>query len=176
MFQLAWGRRVNNEFRQRVIAMCRTFQWSSSHASWIMSCMAFESAESFSPHITNAAGSGAIGLIQFMPNTAEYLGTDSIELAAMTAVEQLDYVEKYFKPYAARVKGLPDMYMSILMPKFVGQPDDIVIFKEGISYRQNAGLDANKDGRITKAEAAAKIFDKLKKGMALATDEADIYP
>jgi hypothetical protein len=176
MFKLAWGLKVDNAFRQRLMEICRRYNWSKDHACWLMAAMAFESGETFSPRITNGAGSGAVGLIQFMPTTAEYLGTDSIELAGMTAVQQLEYVEKYFKPYASRITCLPDMYMAILMPKFVGRPNDTVIFKEGISYRQNAGLDANKDGQITKAEAAAKVQAKLDKGWTCASDEADIYP
>lgn len=40
-----------------------------------MAAMAFESGETFSPSIKNAAGSGAVGLIQFMPSTAKALGT-----------------------------------------------------------------------------------------------------
>jgi hypothetical protein len=176
MFKLAWGRKVNNEFRQRLMEICREFGWSQDHASWLMSCMAFETGETFSPRVTNGAGSGAVGLIQFMPSTAEYLGTDSIELAAMDAVEQLAYVQKYFKPYAKRVANLPDMYIAILMPKYVGHPNETVIFKDGVAYRQNAGLDANKDNRITKAEAAAKVTAKMSKGLTLASEEADMYP
>lgn len=176
MFKLAWGARVTNEFRQRLFALCKTHGWHEDHASWLMSCMAFESAETFSPKITNAAGSGAIGLIQFMPATAEYLGTDVIELAAMSSVQQLDYVEKYFKPYAARIHTMSDMYMAILMPKFIGAPEETPIFTAGVAYRQNSGLDTNKDGKVTKSEAAANIFAKYKKGMTLSTDEADMYP
>lgn len=47
----------------------------------------------------NAPGSGAIGLIQFMPSTAKGLGTSTSALKQMTAVDQLAYVEKYFAPY-----------------------------------------------------------------------------
>lgn len=176
MFALAWGRKVNNEFKQRLFEICRRYNWTNDHASWLMSCIAFESAETFKPSVVNAAGSGAVGLIQFMPTTAQYLGTDSIELMGMTAVQQLDYVERYFKPYALRIRNLADMYMAILMPKYVGAPDDTVIFRAGVQYRQNAGLDADKDGAITKAEAAGKVREKLVKGLTLSTDEADIYP
>lgn len=131
-----------------------------------MACMAFESGETFSPSIRNAAGSGATGLIQFMPSTATWLGTSTEELAKMTDVDQLQYVKKYFRPYADKVHTLSDMYMAILLPKFVGQEEDSVLFLDPkISYRQNAGLDINKDGKITKAEATKKVKDKLDKGM-----------
>jgi hypothetical protein len=59
--------------------------------------MAFETGGTFSPSQKNAAGSSVIGLIQFMSTTAKNLGTSTSELAKMTAVEQLNYVEKYLK-------------------------------------------------------------------------------
>ena len=173
-FQLAWGQKVSPAFRAKVLDICRGFGWSNDHASWLMSCMAFESGETFSPSVKNAAGSGATGLIQFMPATARGLGTTTADLATLTAEQQLDFVKQYFKPYAARVKSLPDMYMAILLPKFVGQSESAVLFSEGIAYRQNAGLDANRDGRVTKAEAASKVAAKLSKGMANATEEPSV--
>lgn len=165
--RLAWGKKVDAEFRDKVFSICDSFGWKhETHASWLMSCMAFESGETFSPSIKNAAGSGATGLIQFMPSTAKGLGISTAELAAMSAVDQLDYVQKYFRPYASRIGTLSDMYMAILMPKFVGQPEDSVMFLDPkISYRQNAGLDANHDGKITKAEAASKVRARFDKGM-----------
>jgi len=33
------------------------------------------------------------------------------------------------------------------------------------AYEQNAGLDSNKDGKVTKQEAAAKVKAKLAKGL-----------
>lgn len=172
--QLAWGRKVVPEFRAKVLAICKGFGWTDEHASWLMACMAFESGETFSPSIKNAAGSGATGLIQFMPDTAHGLGTTVDELARMTAVQQLDYVQKYFRPWAPRVHTLADMYMSILMPKYVGKPDNITIFSSGEQYRQNSGLDSNHDGVVTKSEAAGKVTAKLTKGLGLTSDEPSI--
>ena len=162
--KLAWGAKVSPEFRDKVLTICKYNSWSGEHASWLMACMAFESGETFSPSIKNAAGSGATGLIQFMPATARGLGTTTDALADMKAVDQLEYVEKYFRSYVTRIHSLSDMYMAILLPKYVGQPDDAVLFSSGIAYRQNSGLDANKDGKITKAEATAKVKAKLDKG------------
>lgn len=163
--KLAWGNSVTPEFRRKVIAISQGFGWPEDGPSWLMACIAFESAATFSPSIRNAAGSGATGLIQFMPKTAEGLGTTTDALAAMTAVEQLDYVKAYFKPYASKIKSLADMYMAILLPKAVGMPDDYKLFSEGAGYRQNAGLDANNDGIITKIEAAGRVQATLWKGM-----------
>jgi hypothetical protein len=167
MKTVAWGKKVSPEFLNKVYAICIAYNWNWDGASSdLMSCMAFESGETFSPSIKNAAGSGATGLIQFMPATAVYLGTTTDALAKMTDVQQLDYVQKYFEPYAYRVQSLSDMYMAILLPKYVGKPDDSVLFTEGnVSYRQNAGLDANNDGKITKAEAASKVLAKRVKGL-----------
>jgi hypothetical protein len=58
-----------------------------------MAAMAFETGETFSPSIKNKA-SGATGLIQFMRSTAKGSGTTTAALAEMTAVDQLDFVEK----------------------------------------------------------------------------------
>jgi hypothetical protein len=166
IIRLAWGRKVSTEFVQALLAMCRRLGWTPELAAGLMACMAFESAETFSPAIRNGAGSGAVGLIQFMPTTASGLGTTVDALATMTAVEQLAYVEKYFAPYAHRIHTLSDMYMAILMPKYIGAAEDAVLFAGGVAYRQNAGLDADHDGKITKAEAAAKVAAKFDRGMS----------
>ncbi|GLK89291.1 transglycosylase SLT domain-containing protein [Pseudomonas turukhanskensis] len=164
---LAWGQKVSKPFRDRVIGMSTTL---GVDPNFLMACMAFESGETFSPSIKNAAGSGAVGLIQFMPSTAQALGTTSQQLAAMSAVKQLDFVEKYFLPRAGKLKSLEDVYMAILWPVAIGKPLDFVLFDKSDPqhpkrYIQNAGLDFNRDGKITKAETAAKVRAKLEKGL-----------
>lgn len=161
---LAWGNRVSQEFRAKVEAMGGRLGVDPNH---LMAIMAFESGRTFSPSIKNMAGSGATGLIQFMPRTAIGLGTSVEQLAGMTAVKQLDWVEKYFQPYRGRMKTLSDIYMAVLWPAAVGKPDDYVLFDRETrptAYRQNAGLDANKNGQITKFEAAAKVYQMLEEG------------
>lgn len=134
-----------------------------------MACIAFETGETFSPSIKNSAGSNALGLLQFMPTTAAGLGTTTKKLSVMTLIEQLAYVEAYFRPYKGRLKTLSDVYMAILWPAAVGKPEDYILFdktdvKNPKRYLQNRGLDFNKDGRIVKSETARKIEEKLKKG------------
>ena len=166
MRKLAWGAKVSPEFRNGVYQIVTDFGWTDDHADNLMSCMAFESAETFSPKIKNAAGSGAVGLIQFMPPTAVGLGTTTAALAAMSAIDQLRYVQKYFQPYYPRIHTLADMYMAILMPKYIGKPGNEILFRDGTTaYRQNSGLDRNNDGKITKDEASAKVLQKLEKGL-----------
>ena len=147
-----------------MISLCDRLGIEPDH---MMACMAFESGETFSPSIYNAAGSGAVGLIQFMPATARGLGTATGNLAALSAVEQLDWVEKYFQPYKGRLKTLSDVYMAILWPAAIGKPESSPLWAQSerpTTYRQNSGLDANKDGVITKAEAASKVQAKLERG------------
>lgn len=63
------------------------------------------------PAATNPEG-GATGLIQFMPATAAGLGTSCEALREMSALDQLDYVERFFRPYAPRCHTFGDFYMA----------------------------------------------------------------
>lgn len=162
--KLAWGAKVSPAFRDKVFEISEALQINPDH---LMACMAWESNETFSPSVKNMAGSGATGLIQFMPTTARGMGTSTAALAAMTAVQQLEWVRTYFKPYSGRLVTLGDLYMAILWPRGIGKPDNYVLWSKATkptTYAQNAGLDANRDGSITKSEAAAKVYAKLEKG------------
>lgn len=165
--KLAWGNRVSAAFRARVITISTTLGLDPSD---LMSCIAFETGESFRPDILNAAGSGAVGLIQFMPQTAASLGTTTSALAAMTAEQQLDYVLRYFKPWVGRLKNLGDVYGAILWPGMIGRADTYVVFNKNDAerpklYTQNKGLDFNWDGHVTRAEVCAKIVAKKTRGL-----------
>lgn len=161
--RVAWGAKVTDAFKRKTVAIARRLSMDPDH---LMAIMAFETGRSFDPSISNRAGSGATGLIQFMPATAKGLGTTTRELAAMSALDQLDYVEKYLKPYAGRMEDLPSAYMAVLYPRAVGQPNDYVLFRKGSrAYKLNRGLDRNGDGRVTKAEAAAKVAGLLDEGL-----------
>lgn len=161
---IPWAKTAGEPFIRRAAEVCRSLEWPIDYLPWKMACIAFESGHTFSPSVTNRAGSGATGLIQFMPDAAEALGTSTAALARMTAVEQLDYVGDYFRPYAKRIHSLADMYMAILMPHYVGGDGDAVLFSSGVAYRQNSGLDANDDGKVTKDEAADHVRAALARG------------
>jgi hypothetical protein len=165
---IAWGKKVSQTFRERVLWIADDLGCDPDD---LMACMAWESAETFRSDIKNAAGSGATGLIQFMPSTAKGLGTSTQALAEMTPEDQLRYVYKYFEPYRGRLRNLGDVYMAILWPKGVGKPDHYVLFdrtKTPTTFRQNAGLDVNRDGLVTRAECLVKVNEKLAKGLKLA--------
>lgn len=108
--------------------------------------------------------SGATGLIQFMPDTAKRLGTSTQELKQMSAVDQLDYVYRYFKMVGVQPgMKLGDLYMAVFMPKYVGAPDDTALGINGATgfsgkvYAQNKGLDKNRDGVITVADVKQSV-------------------
>ncbi|TPM03530.1 MULTISPECIES: DUF2272 domain-containing protein [unclassified Mesorhizobium] len=164
LLKIAWGKKVSGGFKSRVISIASTLGCDPSH---LMAAIAFETGETFSPSIQNPI-SGATGLIQFMPRTAKDLGTSTAELASMTDVDQLDLVAKYFNPYVGKLNSLPDVYAAILFPIAVGRPDSTVLFQRpAIAYIQNAGLDVNGDGVITKSEATSKVQKKLDRGLSL---------
>lgn len=100
-----------------------------------------------------------------MPKTAQDLGTTTEELKQMTDVAQLEYVYAYFVPYRGRLAGIEDVHMVIIWPKAIGKPSDDILFSApSKTYTQNKPLDADGDGHITKAEAAAKVRAKLERG------------
>jgi len=137
-------------------------------ADMLMACMAFETGETFSPTIKNGAGAPYYGLIQFGKAAATDCGTTVEALVKMTAEQQLEYVYKYFKPLTGKLRTVSDLYMKILWPAAVGKAEDFVLWTQQdrpTTYLQNKGLDVNKDGAITKAEAASKVTDKLTRGL-----------
>jgi papain like cysteine protease AvrRpt2/transglycosylase-like protein with SLT domain len=166
---VAWGAKVREAFRDRVREIAANLGCDPDH---LMAAMAFETGETFDPTIKNGAGSGAVGLIQFMPSTAKDLGTTTADLAAMTAEQQLDYVEKYMaaqRKARGELATVEDVYMAILWPAAIGKSNSTVLFDKADTvhpkrYSQNAGLDKDKDGKITKAEAASMVVAKLAKG------------
>src|SRR6185369_14812037 len=130
----------------------------------LMAAIALETADTFSPSVRNSQ-SGATGLIQFMDATAEELGTTTDELAALSAEQQLRYVERYFARFRGRLATVEDLYMAILWPLAVGEAADYPLFAEGtLSYEQNAHLDLDQDGVVTKGEAAIHVTAKLAQG------------
>ena len=82
----------------------------------------------------------------------------------MSAVQQLDYVCDYYKSLTGKMKTLGDTYMAVLAGKYspsIGKPDSYVLWSNGSKqYQYNKGLDINKDGNITKAEATQMLIDR----------------
>lgn len=184
---VAWSAKQTPEFVSKVKTIVTALGMPVTAPDDLMACMAWETGESFSASQVNRAGSGATGLIQFMPGTAiayfysaaemstmstarkKQAGLESCEkLSKLTDVAQLDYVLKYFQPYKGRLKNLGDLYMAILWPAGIGKDDSYVLWTEAdrpTTFRQNAGLDVNGDKVITRAECLIKVEAKLVKGL-----------
>ncbi|OLE54143.1 MAG: hypothetical protein AUG51_09935 [Acidobacteria bacterium 13_1_20CM_3_53_8] len=151
--------KVSQAFKDKVVQIASDL---GTNPNFLMAVMSFESGGTFSPSVKNAAGSGAVGLIQFMPPTAKGLGTSTAALAQMTAEEQLDFVAKHLKPFKNRLKTIEDAYMAVLMPSAIGKGSNHVLFrKPSKAFTQNRGLDVDKDGVITVGEAADRVRKRL---------------
>lgn len=125
---------------------------------------------------------GAVGLIQFMPETLKGLGVPENEIdnfGEKSAIDQLDYVKKYIKGqmnFAKRsFKSATEYYHANLFPltltRWKGQDpienaDVIVVSKtsndrrERNAYINNKGLDTNNDGKITVSDLTTVMMRK----------------
>jgi hypothetical protein len=122
-------------------------------ADWLMAVMYKESGLD---HRAVNRHTGATGLIQFMPDTAERLGTSTYALRNMSNIEQLDYVKKYYWPLRYKIKSYADAYLAVFFPLAMAKPDDFVLTAGRLAAdtiaRQNAAIDYNNDHQLTKAE------------------------
>lgn len=105
--------------------------------------------------------SGASGLIQFMPATAEVLGTSVEAIRRMTATEQLELVARYFARVFAQTgqpREVGDYYLAVFWPAAIGQPDELELGRKGSPvYDQNAALDADRCGVLTAGDIRQPI-------------------
>ena len=178
-----------------------------------MAVFKWESGGTFKPDAPNQANSGGTGLIQFMPDTAKGLLGHEItietikkywgkktnkktklkedwylkrvkEFANMTAIQQLDYVKKYFEPLRGKKVEFVDFYLQVLFP-VSSLKEDHIVFAASLeklttrkseseklrnlrvrAYKQNDGLDINKDGKIWKSEIKTKVQVYITEGLS----------
>lgn len=165
--KLCWGKKFSSDEKEAVFWIEEKL---GLNADFLMACMAFETGATFDPGIKNAAGSSGTGLIQFMRTTAINLGTTVEDLRKMTRLRQLGYVYKYFAAFGKNLADweLEDLYMAILYPAAIGKSLDWSFpwAASTLAYKQNAGLDKNKDGLITKREASAGVRRMYELGMS----------
>ena len=130
--------------------------------NWLMAVMNFESGMN---HQAVNPKSNATGLIQFMPSTARGIGTSVEALKAMTNVEQLDWVLRYFRPYVGKMTSYIDVYLTVFFPAAVGKSDDWVLQTSSLSAskiaEQNHIFDVNNDGKITVGEIKSVMLNRL---------------
>lgn len=129
--ELLFSNKVNQAFTDKVDSIS---SYLGILPNWLMFIMDYESG--LNPSIQNSIG--ATGLIQFLPSTAEGLGTTTDALKTMDGVTQLDYVYQYLKPYKGDMVDYYTTYLAIFYPKALGQPDTYIfpydVVKENPSF------------------------------------------
>ena len=98
----------------------------------------------FNPKAQDPFGVSA-GLIGFTRQTAKSLGTSREEILNMSAVDQLDYVYKFYKMNNLRPgSDRGTMYMITFMPAYAYAPDDTVLGQQGGGTLGKTGLSMDK--------------------------------
>jgi hypothetical protein len=165
--KICWGKKFTEDEKNALFWIEDQIKLSPDK---LTPCMAFETGATFDPAIRNMAGSSGTGLIQFMRPTAIALGTTVEELAKMSRLKQLGYVYKYFKQHGNDLSqwSLEDVYMAILYPAAIGKPLtwNFPWASTSQAYKQNAGLDADKNGEVSKKEATAGVRRMYELGMS----------
>ncbi len=158
MKKLIYENKVTSAFKSKVIRICGDL---GVDPNWLMAIMYNESR--LNPKATNKIG--ATGLIQFTKPTARYLGTSTTALRSMTALQQLDYVKKYYAKAGNRIKSYTDMYLWTFFPIAVGKSADFVLQSRKYSASkiaiQNPAFDTNKDNKLTKLEVEKVMISKI---------------
>ena len=133
---------------QEIIKLAR---WLETEPAYLANVMNFESG--FNPQAINPY-SGASGLIQFVKPTAEGLGTSLDALRAMTGVQQMPWVKKYFSRFRGKLKTQGDVYLAVFYPARIGK-DPTIPFSAKVQS-QNPGI-KNPGDYIAKANAKARL-------------------
>jgi hypothetical protein len=125
----------------------------------LLAMMSLESARTFDPWIRNNLG--YTGLIQFGTPAARELGTTTDTLRRMSRVQQMEYVERYFRHWGWPNSRCPNptlanLYLTVLLPacRFAGPNDRIAVSgdsRTGGWYRSNRGFDPQRRGYFTPA-------------------------
>ena len=127
-------------------------------------CCLFYNESACNPSARNPTG-GAVGLNQMMPSTLSGLGIASDDYVSGGVSYQCEVMKTYFKPVKGIVKRAGDLYLFDFWPAAIlnNYSSDFAIGKKGdtstlyglsknIIYVQNASLDFNKDGVITRQD------------------------
>lgn len=136
---------------------------------WVVSVFHLESG--LFPGARNTA-SGAVGLNQMMPSTLADYGITADQYRAYSVAQQVELMKKFFKPAKGLIKRAGDLYLYNFYPAAVikNYPMDFAIGEDenftsryGVSlnkiYDQNAGLDFNKDSKLTRGDIEA-LFEQ----------------
>ena len=130
----------------------------------LMGVMSLETSGTFRAGVANP-NTHATGLIQFMPRTAQGLGTSIGDLSRMTPSEQLPWVEKYLSQpaYRGRVGSLEGLYSAILPGHIMG-PDEVMFRPGTAAYNANSWLDTDHQNGISVQEAVQQVRIRMGQG------------
>jgi hypothetical protein len=140
----------------------------------LIAAMNLETGKSFNPAQPNLKGSGAMGLIQFMPAIAIENGTTTAELSNMSRVQQMAVVERYFRRWrwpGPVVGDQYNVYLTIFLPAYRYKKDVLVSSSDtGDDLRyynaNKRAYDPNNTGQIT-VKAVAGAVDSFKRDAIL---------
>lgn len=130
---------------------------------WLANLINFETGGTFSPSVRNPTSS-ATGLIQFMAATATGMGTSTAALASMSAVTQMEWVERYLRQWQSRGFSNPtDLYMAVFYPAAMGNPDypfpdRVVAANNGISTPREYAEKANRNASLDTGMRGVEIL------------------
>ena len=134
----------------------KTAQKLNLRTEWLMALI--DSESEFNMLGKNRKGSGAFGLLQWMPSTFEEMDIDKVSTSPL---RQLKYVEQYLNLQQKRFgnfDNFTDLKLSVLYPRAVNKSNNFVLYqKPNRAYYQNKGLDWNKDGRVTVGDIEGKM-------------------
>jgi len=158
-----------------LVAVAQMANRLDGDATGFMGIMHFETGHRYSASIKNP-GSGATGLIQFMPSTAKGMGTTTETLGKMCRIEQLEYVERYFKDQKksyphADYKKVRDVVLAVFEP--VGLKPDYEVLGVSASVCSGPYFD-DVTGTIDVTDAMTAYYKanpKLAKGKNIIRDE-----
>ncbi len=147
---------TNNAFRFELVGVAERL---GIDVDWLATVIRMESGfrPDARPRRAGKLLSSAIGLMQWLDARAKLDGTTTAKLARMSAIEQLRYLEIDYAR-ARSLSSLGDAYLWVFAPAFVGASSSTVVYAApSIEYHANSGLDRDKDGTITVAEATSRV-------------------
>lgn len=158
--------RVNSAFIEKTVQIARQLR---TDPNFLMATFKVES--DFDHTIRNQVGGTATGLNQITDKSARGIGLpNAAALASMSAVQQLEYVRRYFVMAGGgggRMRTPEDCYIANFYPRALGQADGYVIASRRVActkdsrrwdaYCGNEPYDYDRNGTITKSEAARKV-------------------
>lgn len=137
-----------------------------ANPNWFM--YAFNGESGLNPAAVNyvytfSDGGHAAGINQMIPSTLRGLGYtgDWRSYSQLSGAEQLDWVYKYFKPYAGQIKSYQDLYLANFYPAFLGREPGAA-FPYSV-VKANKGFDINGDGNLTLGEFYQYLDNKAKR-------------